>query len=36
MGITETIMGFYGDNGKESENYYLGVVYTLLVSFWVP
>ena len=36
MGIIGTILGFYGDNGKENGNYYIGVISTLLVPFWVP
>ena len=27
------MLGFYGDNGKENGNYYIGVIYTLLVPF---
>ena len=36
IGIMGTILGFYGDNGKENGNYYIGVIYTLLVPFSVP
>ena len=36
IGIIGTILGFYGDNGKENGNYYIGVTYTLLVLVWVP
>ena len=35
-GIIGTILGFYGNNGKENGNYYTGAIYTLLVPFWVP
>ena len=33
IGIMGTILGFYGDNGKEHGNYYIGVIYTLVVPF---
>ena len=36
VGIIGTILGFYGDNGKENGNYYTEVMYTLVVPFWVP
>ena len=36
VGIIGTILGFYGDSGKEHGNYYIGVIYTLVVPFWVP
>ena len=36
IGILGTILGLYGDNGKENGNDYIGVIYTLLISFWVP
>ena len=26
IGIIGTILGFYGDNGKENGNYYIGVI----------
>ena len=37
--IIGTILGFYGDNGKEHGDYYIGAIlyiYTLVVPFWVP
>ena len=38
IGIIGTILGFYGDNGKENGNYYIGVIYCLahfkLKTFW--
>ena len=34
IGIIGTILGFYGDHGKENGNYYIGVIYTLVVPFW--
>ena len=36
IGIIGTILGLYRENGKENGNYYIGVIYTLLVPFWVP
>ena len=33
IGIIGTILGLYRDNGKNG-NYYIGVIYTLLVPFW--
>ena len=36
IGIIVTTFGFYGDNGKENGNYYIEVIYTLVVPFRVP
>ena len=40
IGIIRTLLGLYGDNGKENGNYYIGVlyihIYTVLILFWVP
>ena len=33
MGIIVIMSGFYGDNSKENGNYYIGVIYTLLIPF---
>ena len=33
IGIIGAILGFYGDNGKENGNYYIGAIYTLLIPF---
>ena len=33
IGIIGTLLGLYGDNGKENGNYYIGVIYTLLILF---
>ena len=32
--IIGIILGFYGDNGKENGNYYIGVIYTQVIPFW--
>ena len=34
--ILGTVLGFYGEMEKKIENYYIGVIYTLVLSFWVP
>ena len=36
IGIMGTILGFYGDNGKENGNQYIGVIYTLVIPFGYP
>ena len=33
IGIIGTILGFYGDNGKENGNYYIGVIYNNIIVF---
>ena len=32
-GIIGTILGFYGDNGKENGNYYIGFIYIYIYPF---
>ena len=41
IGVIGTILGFYGDNGKENGNYYIGVIYPIspflgTLNFEVP